>query len=399
MKSHTQSLLSLPAHKSLPVVKTNPRILVVSQRGYYMPMFRCSSFEFEDVICAVDDADLLLPTHDRLFRDRLFDRIAHYGKVRILTRPRLVIPKIERFYDVLLVNVGGYNQLSDLEPIWETLREHCRLAVCYIAEMWVRGLPNDCRMGQLEKFDYILLGPGGACEVLSRATTKPVMHLPFGIDMERFCPYPNSPRRTIDIYSMGRQSDDIHGALLKWAEQTGSTYLYDTVLGTKFVISFERHRKFTADMIKRSRYFIVNPALFDLPEQNGGQIEVGPRYYEGAGAGAVLIGHRAECAVFNQHFDWPDAVIEMPVSATDVVEQLFQLDVQRERIEQIRRANVVNCLRRHDWVYRWNYFLKQIGMEPTPHSLQREERLQEMADAISKHPSIIDLEMSGVSVV
>ena len=393
MKSHDRSLTILPAEQSCPGVETNPRILIVSQRGYYMPMFRCSSFEFEDVICAVDDADLLLPTHDRSFRDRLLARIARYGKARIFTRPRLVIPKIERFYDVLFVNVGGYNQLSDLEPIWETLREHCRLAVCYIAEMWVRGLPNDCRMGQLEKFDYILLGPGGACEVLSRATTKPVMHLPFGIDMERFCPYPNSPRRTIDIYSMGRQSDDMHCALLKWAEQNGSTYLYDTVLGTKFVISFERHRKFTADMIKRSRYFIVNPAMFDLSEQTGGQIEVGPRYYEGAGGGAVLIGQRPECAVFNQHFDWPDAVIEMPVNATDVMQRLCQLDLQPERIEEIRRANVVNCLRRHDWVYRWNYFLKRIGMEPTPRSLQREKRLREVADAISEHPSLIDLEL------
>ena len=389
MKSHTQSFPILPAHESSPVVKTNPRILIVSQRGYYLPMFRCSGFEFEDIICAVDDADLLLPTRDcSSFSDRLFDRIAHYGKVKIFTRPKLVIPKIEHYYDVLFVDVCMSDELFNLEPIWDALREHCRLAVCYIEEMWARDLPKDHCIRQLEKFDYILLGCDGACDVLSRATTKPVMHLPFGIDMERFCPYPNSPRRTIDIYSMGRQSDDIHGALLKWAEQTGSTYLYDTHSGEKFVISFERHRKFTADMIKRSRYFIVNPAKFNVPEQTGGQIEVGPRYYEGAGGGAVLIGHRPQCAVFNQHFDWPDAMIEIPLSATDVKEHLCQLDVQQERMEQIRRANVMNCLRRHDWVYRWNYFLTQIGMEPTPQSLQREKRLQEVAAAISGHPSI-----------
>lgn len=383
-------------HENHRGLDTNPRILIVSQRGYYMPMFRCGAFEFEDMICAVDNADLLLPTHDWSLRDRLFDRISRHGNVRIFTRPRLVIPQIDRYYDMLFVDVCMSNELCDLEPIYDVLHEHSRLAVCYIEEMWARDLPNDRCIRQLEQFDYILLGCGGTCEVLSRAISKPVMHLPFGIDMERFCPYPNSPRRTIDIYSMGRASDEIHRALLSWEEQTGSTYLYDTVSGGKFVKSFERHRNFTADMIRRSRYFIVNPAKFDVPEETGGQIEVGRRYYEGAGGGAILIGRRPECALFNQHFDWPDAVIEMPVRASDLMECLYQLDVQWERIEQVRRANVVNCLRRHDLVYRWNYLLKQIGMEPTPQSLQREKRLQELADAISVHPSIMDLELLDV---
>ena len=110
----------------------------------------------------------------------------------------------------------------------------------------------------------------------------------------------------------------------------------------------------------------------------------------------MLIGRRPECALFNQHFNWPDAVIEMPVTATDVMERLYQLDVQRERIEQISRANVVNCLRRHDLVYRWNYLLRQIGVEPTPLSLEREKRLQDLADAISEHPSMIDCELLAV---
>jgi hypothetical protein len=86
----------------------------------------------------------------------------------------------------------------------------------------------------------------------------------------------------------------------------------------------------------------------------------------------------------------------MPVAATDVMERLCQLDAQRERIEQISRANVANCLRRHDWVYRWNYLLKQIGVEPTPLSLQREKRLQVLADTISEHPSIVDFELQAV---
>ncbi len=397
MMSHNRSLAISPAERSRPGVGANPRILIVSQRGYYMPMFRCGAFEFEDIIGAVDHADLLLPTRDCSFRDKVLDRLWRYGKVRIFTKPNLVIPKIDRYYDMLFIDVCMANELFDLEPIYEMLRERSRLAVCYIEEMWARDLPNERCIRKLEKFDYILLGCAGTCEVLSRAIGKPVLHLPFGIDMERFCPYPNSPRRTIDVYSMGRASEEMHRALLSWTEQTGSTYLYDTVSGGKFVKSFERHRKFTADMIKRSRYFIVNPAKFDVPEETGGQIEVGRRYYEGAGGGAVLIGSRAECALFTQHFNWPGAVIEMPVSATDMMERLYRLDVQPERVERIRRANVVNCLRRHDLVYRWNHLLTQVGMEPTPYSRQREKRLRELADTISERPSMMDFELRAIS--
>lgn len=386
MKSHPSPTVLFP-QENRPESKRKPRVLIVSQRRYYMPIFRCGAFEFEDMICALDDGDLLLPSRGESFKERLLARIESHVNLRIQTRPRLEIPKIDRDYDMLFVDVGMADQLVALEPIYDMLREHCRIAVCYIEEMWARDLPDDRCMRQLEKFDQILLGCSGTCEALSRAIRKNVIHLPFGIDMERFCPYPNSPRRTIDVYSMGRASDDVHRALLDWAERTGSTYLYDTICGGPFVMNVERHRKFTAHMIKRSRYFIVNPAKFDVPEETGGQIEVGRRYYEGAGGGAVLIGRRPECALFNQHFDWPDAVIEMPRGALDFMECLHHLDVQWERVEQIHRTNVVNCLRRHDWVYRWNYILKQIGMEPSPQSLLRERRMQALADAISLRPS------------
>ena len=64
-------------------------------------------------------------------------------------------------------------------------------------------------------------------------------------------------------------------------------------------------------------------------------------------------------------------------------ERIRDLDAQPARIAQIRLNNVVDCLRRHDWVYRWNYLIKTLGMEPTAAALDREKRLQKLANEIS----------------
>jgi len=262
------------------------------------------------------------------------------------------------------------------------------VVICNIEELWAKGVVKHDRVYRLlEKFDYILLGLSGTCDALARIIKKSVIHLPFGIDMNRFCPYPNPPRRSIDIYALGRCSSKTDYALREWADRTGATYLYDTIAGGggRFVISVERHRNFIAQMIKRSRYFIVNPAKIDVEEETGGQMEIGPRFYEGAAGGAVLIGQvPTNCQVFDRDFDWPDAVIDMPFHSTDVGERISALDAEPDRIARIRLNNVVNSLRRHDWVYRWNNLIQMLGMKPTTCALEREKRLQNFADRLAQ---------------
>ena len=375
---------------AMSLLDDEPRIVIVSQRSYYTPVFRTSAYEFEDVICAVDHADLLLPTFETSpLTQRLLGKISQYGSICVEPkRRRPDSPRLTRYYDVLFVNVCDCHELLDLEPILECLRERCRVVICNIEELWAKGVVNHDRVYRLlEKFDYILLGLSGTCDALARIIKRSVIHLPFGIDMNRFCPYPNPPRRSIDIYALGRCSSKTDYALREWADRTGATYLYDTIAGGggRFVISVERHRNFIAQMIKRSRYFIVNPAKIDVEEETGGQMEIGPRFYEGAAGGAVLIGQvPTNCQVFDRDFDWPDAVIDMPLHSTDVGERISALDAEPDRIARIRLNNVVNSLRRHDWVYRWNNLIQMLGMKPTTCALEREKRLQNFADRLAQ---------------
>jgi hypothetical protein len=58
-------------------------------------------------------------------------------------------------------------------------------------------------------------------------------------------------------------------------------------------------------------------------------------------AADVLIGEHPETEVFQEHCDWPDAVIHVPFDTWDIAEILFELDSRPGRMEQTRKNNTV----------------------------------------------------------
>jgi len=164
-------------------------------------------------------------------------------------------------------------------------------------------------------------------------------------------------------------------------EQEGLFYLHDSIAGGR-AINASEHRALMANIAKRTRYFLVNPGLIDRPDVRGDQIEIGNRYFEGSAAGAILLGERPNNEAFTRLFDWPDALIHLPYDSAKIDEVIHELDLQPERQEIIRRTNVAQALRRHDWVYRWESILENVKLKPLPQLLKRKERLRNMADAV-----------------
>lgn len=360
------------------------RVLLVSQRLIAPTIWRCLLFNFEDVIATVDAVDIAAPMKpDASSRTwlrkvaRRLDRLSLGSGRAVLRRD----PKPERRYPLLFVSLQGLDDLRQLDPLSDWLAA-ADVSACYIEELWRSEIREKRReLALLRHFDLILLSCHGSVEAVAAATGRPCRYLPPGIDMLTFCPYPDPPARVIDIYAMGRRSPEIHAALMAVAARRRLFYLYDT-LSDAGVHDPADHRRHLAELIKRSRYFPAMRAKFDVPQQTATQHEVGFRFFEGAAAGAVLLGAAPNTPMFDQFFGWKDAVV--PCTPDNIATVIEALESDPERVERIRRSNIINSLRRHDCADRWSDVLAAAGLPTTPGIEARRHRLAELMMSIGQ---------------
>jgi len=357
-----------------------PRTLIFSQRNLtQIQPYRCAHFEFEDVIAQVDDAVMVSPRIDPTNWRYPFSRqLAYHTPIRL--NPGVKRISLQSDFDLFFAICGGPPDLLRINAI-SNWRARCRKAICLIDEVWVKEVPNYRNfLRMLRDFDLVVLyysqSVGPIDEMIGE---KRCTFLPPGVDALRFCPYPEPPRRDIDVYSVGRRSRVTHGAYLRMAADDDFFYLHDSTSADHVLDPFE-HRNLFANIAKRSRYFIVNPGLIDRPDVRGNQIEIGNRYFEGAAAGNILLGERPRNGEFERFFDWPDSLIDLPYDSPDAEAIVRELDEQPERQARIQRLNVQQSLLRHDWVYRWETILESVCLEGTPRLALRKEKLQRLAD-------------------
>ena len=365
-----------------------PRGLVFSYRNIFSnALFRCPHYEFEDVISQIDSVDFVAPTFSA---SGLWYETAKRIAYRTPFAPNPGIKKIDtkRRYDFFLAICGQPSDLITADAAFDW-RSTCKTSVCLIDEFWITEI-KACRhlLRLLNKFDVVALYYRQTVDAISHLITSKCIFIPPGVDTVRFCPYPNPPERVVDVYSIGRRSEATHQKLLRMAAEDGLFYLHDSIAGGAAIESGQ-HRALFANVAKRSRYFIVNPGYIDRPDIRGDQIEIGNRYFEGAASGTVMVGERPKTETFEQLFDWPDAVVDLPYNSTNIDAVIRDMDRQPERIENIRRANVTQALLRHDWAYRWEAILQATGLAPMPELSARKERLRHLAGNIlsyERHP-------------
>jgi hypothetical protein len=291
-----------------------------------------------------------------------------------------------RDYELLVVVCQNLRELLYLNAI-ENWKDRVRTSVCWLDEMWAYAVPGYGQwLTALEQFDHIFVGYRGTAAPLSKALGRPCHWMPGGVDALRFCPYPNPPERVIDVYSIGRRHEGIHNSLLELARGKEIFYLHDTLrhISSAEPIDDAQHREMYANVAKRSRFFLVAPGKM-VPDIEGFQVsqnELGFRYYEGAAAGAVLLGQAPEDESFSMMFDWQDSVFAIQPDGTDVVETIRDLTTQPERINAASRRNVEQSLLRHDWVYRWKALFDHVGLSLSAGMTARMARLKTLASTI-----------------
>ena len=378
MARETSDAASLPKNPDPHLIaeSDHARILILSMRHLTTHASRCATYEFEDTISACDAVDVVAPVRTPS-AGRITRRIQRSVGKGDWTVTASLPPG--RDYELLLTT---FQEPSDVEYFARLrgVRERCRLSACVLQEVWASQLDKwRPQVRRLSDFDVIFTPLSSSTSTLSELLGRPCHFVIGGVDAARFCPYPDPPDRTIDVYSMGRRSQAVHRALLHLADASGCFYLYDTVPNFS-VMDPAEHRALLRNFVKRSRYFVAYPAKFDSPEETHGQQEVGMRHFEGAAGGAVMLGSPPRCQAYDDHFDWPDAVVPVTASdPSDIADVIAELDRQPERVQRIRRNNIVNALLRHDWVYRWRQMLDIVGLAPSEGMSVREAQLKRLA--------------------
>ena len=378
-----------------PKEAMKPRICMPTARGFKKKAFYCGQYEAQDVLLDLDDVDLihLEPGRGYKFKEAWQRRLLFRDVTRklIFANPGLHKVRLTQEYDLFMVMCQMDHDFLNISAI-DGWQDHCRTSVCWIQEMWAARIPlYKYWIHFLRRFDHVFVSSQGSVAALSDAIGRPCRWLPDAVDTLRFSPYPNPPARVIDVYSIGRRGEEIHRALLEAAGRKDILYVYDTFGGSMSdVLNYREHRDFFSNMAKRSRFFVVAPAKVGRSEETVGQVEIGARYYEGASAGTVMVGHAPDCQAFRELFPWQDAVIAMQADGADALEVLSSLEAEPERISAISRRNAAESLLRHDWVYRWKEILRVAGIEPSARIKAREQRLRELAElsTLTDHPDL-----------
>jgi hypothetical protein len=373
-------------------------VLLMSMRRRSNLVGYCACYEFEDVIARVTGADRFevgagtaLDLPRRAFKAARYLTGSRALAWRLAPRPNHL--KLDRQYELFFPVFTHAHELFALAaiPDW---RRHCRVAACYIAEMWLHILPRYL-LELLRDFDHIFVGVSSPVDAVAKIAGRPCSYLPPAASVLDFSPLPDFPRRVIDVCSVGRRSAPTHQALIELARKREIFYYYDTVAAsgvdlkqrTFRVQDAAEHRLLLANLLKRSRYYIANRALVNDPGFTRGREEISSRFYEGAASGAVMIGEPPASDEFKRQFDWEDALVRLPFDSTEIGALLAQLDQDPARQAKIRRANFCNAALRHDWLHRLRVVYDACGMAPTAGMGERQRQLEAAAaQAIAAWP-------------
>jgi hypothetical protein len=363
--------------------------LVLSLRDYERNRAHVTQFEFEDVIASVDAVDLVRPrVRSGAELAQLAHRVRNQGRRLVGSMAQFAFVEdrpIERDYELFFAVFHFPRDLTHL-PALKGWRRRCRKAVAFVIEMWTAQLPAAAQyLHLLNDFDQVFLFNAASMGSVARLVRAPLAFMPTAVDAFRFSPFPNPAPRAIDFMSYGRRSPAVHRQLLEWARDSDLYYHYDTV-GDAGIPDYWLHRTALAASLRRSRYVLTYKVNANRSARTAGEEALAARYFEGAAAGAVLLGSRTDAPEFDACFGWEDAVIELPYAPTDLRGLVRGLERDPDRLVRARTANAVHSLRRHDWVHRWAQVLDAVGLPHTPAMRARAARLAALADHAEAHP-------------
>jgi hypothetical protein len=367
----------------------NPSVCMPTWRRFEHAAYQAGSYEAQDVLADVCELELIPvePASGFRAKEYVYQRLAWRDPTGTVIRsnPGLQPVTLDKDYDLFIAHCQTVRELLYLNGVrgW---KDRARRSACLLAELYANEVRASANLLKaLRDYDFVFTELLESAPVIADAIGKPCVCLPPAVDAIRFAPHPNPPDRVVDVYSFGRRREPIHAELMKASRSNEMFYLYDTLAGgaSARVRDHRAHRELIAGIAKRSRCFVVAPAKWDEPTQTRGQVAIANRYFEGAAAGAVLIGQASDTEEFRELFDWKDVVVPIAEDGSDVLSVVRELKEDHARRSEISRRNAAETLVKHDWSARWRQLLEVTGTKVGPAMLARESRLKSLASAIS----------------
>ncbi len=344
-------------------------------------------WEFAQVLGQIESLDVVAP-RDRFYdkdnptaiaplRDRLE---ARWLRARGRHVPRMPVVQLTRDYDLALYVCQFIYEIEEIVQVRD-FHSRAKKSALFLFEGWPATFAARSRtLALLDRFDHVFVLNGSSIAELSRYTSTPISQLSTATDLMRTSAAPDHPRRVVDFCCIGRNDPEVHEALLKFATERGLFYSYDVWKNQNVARGWEAVRRWNADLIRRSRFYIA----WD-PARQGGRPDVGKtqalstRYFEGAAGGAILLGSAPDCPEYHAAFDWPDALVPLDQSPAQVI---GALEADPERMARIRHDNLRQSLLRHDWAHRWASILATFDLRRTARHVARENALADRASTL-----------------
>jgi hypothetical protein len=331
-------------------VTEGPAVLIPTNRSSYKLVSFGAVMDFEDAMKDRTGADVVeVPAYSR--RARLRSALRPHDE----TFAKVETPRDA--YDLCFFVAMEPSWISSLRYL-EGLREKCRRIVVYIFDAWIANadwLTRNRR--EWDSCDVVYVSFPWALGSYAELLRSRVEYLPQAALASRF--HPSRSSRPIDVLSVGRRREDVHGLIFDLAKRNDLFYYFSETVAPQ-AIDLRQSQELLGRLCQSARSQVCWP----VDQTDSGRPREGSpitaRWFEAAACGSVVFGARPQAPDFAAIFPYDRFVVQLdpsrPAEFARTLCSALEDDVDwRER--QSLAAHIRAC---HSWEARCDQLLEAV---------------------------------------
>lgn len=336
------------------------KVLVITGRGFQTELADCCAYDFENAIVDATGGDLFIAKEGLKPPGEHYDLVIVVGiNFRKLATIYMLAGRPRGTHTIGYV-FGGYGSHTTRyrSPVKRVLNPRYRA---------------------LARMDRIFVGIENSVEKITRDLSIETTYLPMAANVLEISarPFKSGVDRPIAISGFGRQHTETAEALCDRFNrpESDTLFFHNTASGGASAPDRERYRATFWQILRKSQISLAFDHFHANRNNAAEHSYVGPRWFEGLAAGAVIVGKAPPSPDKARLLNWADSTIELPDDPAEAPEFVAQLLADPERLRAASKANLIGMLRQNDWRHRLAEIFEQIGLS---RGARFDERLAEL---------------------